>query len=119
MKILYRTKQLILLFGDLTGFIFAFWISFLIRNLTAPTPQILTDHALLFGVLFLFWIIINYINGCTIYHILKADSGIAASRKPVSCRLSLALFCSTCTHKEISPQKPYSSLMSVLDTLSV
>lgn len=63
MKILYRTKQLILLFGDLAGFIFAFWISFLIRTLTAPTPQILTDHALLFGVLFLFWIIINYING--------------------------------------------------------
>lgn len=63
MKILYRTKQLILLLGDLGSFIFAFWVSFLIRNFNAPTPEILTEHAVLFGILFLIWIIINYING--------------------------------------------------------
>lgn len=63
MKILYRTKQIILLLGDGVMFFGSFWLAFWIREFRVPSVETLTHHLGLFGMIFFIWIIVNYING--------------------------------------------------------
>lgn len=63
MKLRYRTKQIILLFGDLFGFAFSFILAFWLRNNLFPNSVIIEQHIFLFGWLFALWIVVNYING--------------------------------------------------------
>ncbi len=63
MKLIYRTKQIILAIGDLLSFVFGFWLALLVRNLETPEWSQIELHIPLFSLLFLLWIIFNYING--------------------------------------------------------
>ncbi len=63
MKFVYRIKQIILAGGDLLFYILAFWLSLIIRHGQLPNIETLQKHSGLFVVLFLFWILINFING--------------------------------------------------------
>lgn len=62
MKFIYRLKQMMLATGDLVGFCLAFWLSLVARNQTVPDWEKINTHLTLFFVLFLFWLVINYIN---------------------------------------------------------
>jgi exopolysaccharide biosynthesis polyprenyl glycosylphosphotransferase len=63
MKIIYRTKQLMLMTGDLLGFCFGFWLSLFLRYGQAPNWIDIERHLNLFVLLFLLWLTINYIGG--------------------------------------------------------
>jgi len=63
MKFSYRLRQLILLSGDIGSFAVAFWLSLAVRNFAIPSPGDISEHLPLFLLLFIFWLIINYING--------------------------------------------------------
>lgn len=63
MKILYRTKQIILLLGDVGAFLAAFWLAFWVRTFEVPQFETLSTHITLFGLIFFIWVVVNYING--------------------------------------------------------
>ena len=63
MKILYRTKQIILLLGDAGSFVLGFVLAFALRNFSVPNLETLLTHAPLFSLIFALWFIVNYING--------------------------------------------------------
>lgn len=81
MKLLYRTKQLITLSGDLVSFIIGTVIAITVRHLSIPSVDSLMAHVMLFGITFLLWIIVNYING--LY-----DLGLYSSRSEFYKRFS-------------------------------
>ncbi|EKE07264.1 MAG: glycosyl transferase [uncultured bacterium] len=72
MKFWYRLKQLILLIGDLSLFFVALWISLIIRNLELDNKRQLQENLQLFIVIFLVWLMLNYING--LYDLKKISS---------------------------------------------
>lgn len=49
--------------GDLLCFVFAFWFSLTLRNWQVPDWTKIESHINLFSILFLTWIVINFING--------------------------------------------------------
>ncbi len=59
----YRTKQLILLFGDVISLFFGVLAGMSIRNLHIPSFQDIENTLPLFLVLIGMWIVVNYING--------------------------------------------------------
>ncbi|PIR78037.1 MAG: hypothetical protein COU28_03835 [Candidatus Magasanikbacteria bacterium CG10_big_fil_rev_8_21_14_0_10_36_16] len=63
MKFWYRLKQLILLGGDLVLFFLALWLGLALRNLEFKNTNQLQGNLSVFVVIFLIWVIINYING--------------------------------------------------------
>lgn len=63
MHFVYRTKQLILILGDLGSFLIGLWIALYFRTLTIPDTERYLDHIPVFTALFLLWIIVNFING--------------------------------------------------------
>jgi len=63
MKILYRTKQLILLLGDVVVFFVAFLLAFWLRSFQIPAIETLLLHSTLFAMIFFVWVVVNYING--------------------------------------------------------
>jgi len=63
MKFWYRLKQLILLGGDLVLFFLALWLGLALRNLEFKNTNQLQENLSVFVVIFLIWVIINYING--------------------------------------------------------
>ncbi len=62
MKFVYRIKQLMLAGGDMLAFVFGFWLSLTVRNLKAPNWNQIEQHLTLFFLLFLLWIVVNFIN---------------------------------------------------------
>ena len=69
MRFLYRFKQTVLLTGDVLSLFIALWLSLLIRNLEIPTIEKWLTHIPLFSIIFLIWILNNYING--LYDLIK------------------------------------------------
>lgn len=63
MKLVYRFKQALLIFGDLICFVISFWITIALRYWKMPDFSILLQHVGLYAGLFCLWIVINYING--------------------------------------------------------
>ncbi|PIR76138.1 MAG: hypothetical protein COU32_03775 [Candidatus Magasanikbacteria bacterium CG10_big_fil_rev_8_21_14_0_10_42_10] len=59
----YRTKQLILLLGDVASLFFGVLAGFTLRSLSFPSSTELETGLIWFGVLIGIWILINYING--------------------------------------------------------
>lgn len=63
MKLVYRIKQGVLIFGDLICFVFSFWITLALRYWKTPDFSVLFTHLGLYTGLFFLWVVINYING--------------------------------------------------------
>ncbi|MBU0596991.1 exopolysaccharide biosynthesis polyprenyl glycosylphosphotransferase [Patescibacteria group bacterium] len=63
MRFIYRVKQFILILSDLFGYTIGLWIALLLRRLTIPSGEYFSIHFRIFFIIFIFWIIINYING--------------------------------------------------------
>lgn len=63
MRLIYRIKQLMLIGGDWLSYVLAFYVSLFIRNLQSPTWDKIEQHISLFFILFLSWLIINFVNG--------------------------------------------------------
>lgn len=63
MKFWYRIKQVILLSGDLILFFLALWFGLILRNLELKNTVKLHENLSVFVVIFLIWLVINYING--------------------------------------------------------
>ena len=78
MHLNYRFKQCIL-FGDLASFVVAFWFSLFIRHFTIPTSHELEGHFMQFVLVFLLWIILNFING--LYDLEKQNNPLAFYRR--------------------------------------
>ena len=58
----YRTKQCILLVGDIVTFFTGLWVAVLIRQFQIPDITYIKSLLPLFGVVFFCWIVINYIS---------------------------------------------------------
>lgn len=63
MQLIYKTKQLTLMLGDLVSFSIGFLLSVSLRNLALPSWQIIEQHLALFLTVYFIWIITNFING--------------------------------------------------------
>ncbi|MFA7315086.1 MAG: exopolysaccharide biosynthesis polyprenyl glycosylphosphotransferase [Candidatus Magasanikbacteria bacterium] len=63
MKFWHRLKQSILLGGDLVLFFLALWLGLVLRNLEFKNARQLHENLSVFVVIFLIWIMVNYING--------------------------------------------------------
>lgn len=63
MRLIYHIKQAMLAGGDMLGFIIGFWISLTIRYWQMPSWQKIESHVTPFFLLFLIWLVINFING--------------------------------------------------------
>ena len=63
MRLNYRVKQLLLATGDLLSFVIGFYISLAVRYWALPDWVLIDQHSTLFSILFLLWIVFNYING--------------------------------------------------------
>lgn len=62
MKIIYRIKQLFLLFGDIIAFIIGLILALGMRRMHIPDIQSILNHLPTFIWVYIFWIAINYIN---------------------------------------------------------
>lgn len=63
MRFVYRTKQFILIAGDIIAYFLAFFLSLFLRHFTIPDADTIERHIGLFILTFFFWIVVNYING--------------------------------------------------------
>src|SRR3989338_770092 len=63
MRLIYRIKQIMVAGGDMLSFILAFWLSLIIRYWQMPNWQKIEAHITPMFLLFLLWIVINFING--------------------------------------------------------
>ena len=63
MQLVYRLKQLILAFGDLLAFLTGFLASLSMRYQAFPSAEQIENNRSLFFIMFLLWIVVNYING--------------------------------------------------------
>jgi exopolysaccharide biosynthesis polyprenyl glycosylphosphotransferase len=63
MRIFYRTKQAVLVGGDLISFVAGFYFSLTIRFWELPTWLLIEKHLIPFSIVFGIWLILNYING--------------------------------------------------------
>ncbi len=71
MRFIYRIKQLMLGGGDLLCFAVGFWLSLALRYWQIPPWEKINAGLGLFFILFLFWIVIIFINGLYDLHLLK------------------------------------------------
>ncbi|MFZ2979209.1 MAG: hypothetical protein WA057_06090, partial [Candidatus Magasanikiibacteriota bacterium] len=69
MRLVYRIKQAMLATGDWVIFYITFWLSLSIRNWQIPNWQTIEKNLDLFSILFIVWLLLNYING--LYDLLK------------------------------------------------
>ena len=60
---IYRIKQLALLLGDLISFAIGFGISISLRYFEIPAWELIERHLTPFLIVYLFWILTNFING--------------------------------------------------------
>lgn len=63
MHILYRTKQLLLLAGDIVSLFAGLWVALFLRQGAPPTNTSYLNHAELFSLVFIVWLLVNYIIG--------------------------------------------------------
>ncbi len=63
MKLVYRIKQAVLIFGDFISFALSFCLTLTIRYWHTPDLSTILAHTGLYTGLFFCWIVINYING--------------------------------------------------------
>ena len=63
MNLIYRTKQLLLLAGDLVCLTASFWLSLTLRAWRLPTWLEIERNLVPFAIVFVIWSIVNYING--------------------------------------------------------
>lgn len=63
MRFVYHLKQLTLITGDIVSFFIGFVISIALRNLAFPTLAQITKDINHFIVVFILWIVVNYIIG--------------------------------------------------------
>jgi len=63
MPLSYRIKQLTLALGDLLSFGCGFVLALTIRYWTIPSGVKIQQHTALFGIVFVLWLLVNYING--------------------------------------------------------
>jgi hypothetical protein len=63
MHLVYRVKQFILILGDFFSFSIGFWISISLRYFSFPSWPTIEQHLSIFIIIYILWIIINYING--------------------------------------------------------
>ena len=63
MNLIYRTKQLLLLAGDLVCLTASFWLSLTLRAWRLPTWFEIERNLVPFAIVFVIWLIVNYING--------------------------------------------------------
>ncbi len=76
MKFLYRFKQIILLFGDFIVFFVSLILALTLRHLSFPTFDSINSHIILFFIVFLCWIIINFIVGLYDLHLINTSGKI-------------------------------------------
>jgi exopolysaccharide biosynthesis polyprenyl glycosylphosphotransferase len=91
MNLNYRTKQIILSSGDFISFLLAFWVSQALRDMIIPDWTDLKNQIGLFLAIFIFWIIINYING--LYDLTKIANNKRTYRRLLEAS-SISLFIS-------------------------
>lgn len=72
-KLSYRLKQSILVFGDIACFYAAFFVSLIIRHGAIPTTNKIDEHLPLFTTVFCLWLVFNYINGLYDLGLLSYD----------------------------------------------
>ncbi|MBI5222066.1 MAG: sugar transferase [Candidatus Magasanikbacteria bacterium] len=63
MRLIYRVKQMMVAGGDMLCLVFAGWLSLTVRYWQMPDLQKIVGHITPFFLLFLVWIMINFING--------------------------------------------------------
>lgn len=63
MKTLYRVRRIMIVLGDLVCFAGGFWLAMTARHVSVPSAEALERHAFLFGMTFLLWALLGYING--------------------------------------------------------
>ncbi len=78
MRLIYRTRQLILLTGDLLGMYVGLWAALAIRNFAIPEHDVFTAHMPIFSALFFIWIITNFISG--LYDLEKVTATLHSYR---------------------------------------
>ncbi len=79
MYFLYRLKQSIVAFGDLSSYSIGLFLALMIRTLSLPSGDLIHKHLVLFGIVFFFWIIANFING--LYDVWKDMNTARAYRR--------------------------------------
>lgn len=79
MNFLYRFKQFILISGDFLSYLAGFFIALTVRYWQIPGVDIIQANFNLFLTVFVFWLIINYING--LYDLTKLDFGKSFFRR--------------------------------------
>lgn len=63
MNAFYRTKQLLLLFGDMVSLFLGTLLALYIRRFGTPFVEEISQAIVLFSILIFLWIIVHYING--------------------------------------------------------
>ncbi|MBP9711111.1 MAG: sugar transferase [Candidatus Pacebacteria bacterium] len=63
MATVFRPRTLILFVGDLVFFVFALWLSLLVRNAEVPTWSLFELHLEPFAYLFAAWVVVYFIAG--------------------------------------------------------
>lgn len=66
---MYHLKQCILLVGDIASFTLGFLAAFSVRNAHVPTIFDIQKHTVLFLIVFVLWVVVNYINGLYDLHL--------------------------------------------------
>ncbi|PIR04258.1 MAG: hypothetical protein COV59_03690 [Candidatus Magasanikbacteria bacterium CG11_big_fil_rev_8_21_14_0_20_39_34] len=63
MNLMYRSKQILLILGDLLIFVFSLWLSISVRHFSVPSSDTFFLHLHYFFFILLTSVVINYING--------------------------------------------------------
>src|SRR3989338_997792 len=79
MNLIYRTKQLLLLAGDLVCLTASFWLSLTLRAWRMPTWLEIERNLVPFAIVFVIWSIVNYING--LYYLDRNRRDLAFYRR--------------------------------------
>lgn len=91
----YRKGHSVLLLGDLLFFVVSLWLALFLRNLEAPSLELISLHLAPFSFLFAVWILVFYIAGLYEKHIniIKTSlSGIVVSAQLVNSGIAVVFF---------------------------
>lgn len=81
MRIIHRTKQLLLLGGDLLALFFGMYLALLSRHFSFPSLVDIERHVPLFSAVFFLWMVTNYISG--LYDLSKSKNNAFFFRRLV------------------------------------
>ncbi|MFA5813543.1 MAG: hypothetical protein WC862_03465, partial [Patescibacteria group bacterium] len=79
MNLVYRTRQLILVACDLTGYLAGLWIGLSIRYVKLPSWDDINQQLAVFIIVFILWLTINYING--LYDLVRVRNDYKTYRR--------------------------------------